>query len=245
MSKKTYKFGVYVHLKPDGTVFYVGKGGEDRAKVLIRNNRGHKAIVEKYGKENIQIRWFPCRSETHALRREVELIDLLRLAGVRLVNATNGGDGTSGLKMSETSRRKLSEAGRKNWEDSAYREKVLQARSTEGVRNRLSEAAKIQWKDEEFRKARSEAARRNCAREDFHLRDPAVQKKIHAKRWSNPEEHKKAAERVLGRKIVHNPLSGEERRVREPELSLLLASGWLPGMPPGGGNRAPRAQIGA
>ena len=48
MSKKTYKFGVYVHLKPDGTVFYVGKGGEDRAKVLIRDNRGHKAIVEKY-----------------------------------------------------------------------------------------------------------------------------------------------------------------------------------------------------
>jgi hypothetical protein len=99
-SKKAKVFGVYTHARPDGTVFYVGKGTEKRARELVncRRNNWHTQIVRKYGVEAITVQFFACGSEANALEREIELIKQYREIGVKLVNLTDGGQGTSGYK---------------------------------------------------------------------------------------------------------------------------------------------------
>ncbi|MDD2865058.1 MAG: NUMOD3 domain-containing DNA-binding protein [Methylococcales bacterium] len=92
----TKQFYVYTHAKPDGSIFYVGKGLKRRTDSISRDNNHHKNIVKKYGKENIIVKTMLCRSEQHALDLEVRMIAALRNGGVKLVNLTDGGEGTCG-----------------------------------------------------------------------------------------------------------------------------------------------------
>jgi hypothetical protein len=70
-------FGTYTHARPDGRVFYVGKGTEKRAFSLTpdkrRCNKHHANIVKKYGAENIIVGWVACESEKQALGLEMHL----------------------------------------------------------------------------------------------------------------------------------------------------------------------------
>jgi hypothetical protein len=109
-------FCVYTHAKPDGSIFYVGKGSLKRAKEIRRKNNPHHChIVAKYGRGNIQTDWIICDSEEDALAREIEAIQYLRSVGHNLVNITLGGDGVTGLKHSAITKAKISVAslGRK------------------------------------------------------------------------------------------------------------------------------------
>jgi len=95
-------FYAYIHAKPDGTPFYVGKGRGLRASRLHRtHNAHHRNIVAKYGAENILVGKVECSSESIAFELEKGLIKCLRRSGVVLVNRTDGGDGMSGLRHSE------------------------------------------------------------------------------------------------------------------------------------------------
>lgn len=106
------QFYVYLHLRPtnDGvnSVFYVGKGNKRRCSLSFERNNHHKNIVKKYGKENIIIRKFPCKSEQHAFDLEIQMIAKLRQMGVRLANLTDGGEGSSGVIPSCETRMKIS-----------------------------------------------------------------------------------------------------------------------------------------
>lgn len=97
-------FYTYLHCKPDGTPFYVGKGCARRAfhigKPYFRNEH-HLRVVEKYGRKNILIFVFPCESEEQAFADEIQQIAQLRLEGYVLANATNGGEGASGRVNTE------------------------------------------------------------------------------------------------------------------------------------------------
>ena len=44
---------VYVHKKPDGKIFYVGKGKNKRAWSISDRNNLWKKIVSKYGKYTV------------------------------------------------------------------------------------------------------------------------------------------------------------------------------------------------
>lgn len=102
-------FYTYLHCKPDGTPFYVGKGFGARAYNFYNRNIYHKRIVEKYGKENIKVYVFNCDSEAQALADEVQQIAQLRAEGYELCNMSSGGDGgTTGLTLSEEHKRKIS-----------------------------------------------------------------------------------------------------------------------------------------
>lgn len=113
------EFYVYLHCRPSGEPFYVGKGKNCRSHDLVEKRAGrslhHQNVVAKYGVENIRIIVIPCISEVEAFRKEVELISAFRNAGIGLVNKTIGGDGPAGCIRSPETRMKISSAqiGRK------------------------------------------------------------------------------------------------------------------------------------
>ena len=87
------RFYVYAHLKPDGEVFYIGKGTNKRAWDKYQRNRHWKIIYQKYGLKVTIVRRE--LSEKDAFDLELRLIKYFRNLG-KLVNVTDGGGGVSG-----------------------------------------------------------------------------------------------------------------------------------------------------
>ena len=92
----------YSHTKPDGNVFYIGKGKGKRAWFLYNRNTHWQRTVNKHGLPQIKIlaNW---EKEEKAMVFEKFLIASARYFGFKLTNKTNGGDGTSGLKRNDLS----------------------------------------------------------------------------------------------------------------------------------------------
>jgi len=110
------RYYTYLHCKPDGVPFYVGKGHGKRCRYFgTGRNLHHRRIIAKYGKENIGVFVFSCESEQHAHADEIQQIAQLRREGFALVNQTDGGEGVSGLKHSPSTLAKMSQSkiGRK------------------------------------------------------------------------------------------------------------------------------------
>ena len=107
---KTY--GAYLHCKPDGTPFYVGKGDVKRMRDLYTGrNKHHKHITKKYGNANILKGFMECSSEEIAFDLEIGLIKCLKRMGVKLANYTDGGDvGAKGYRHTEESKEKNRQA---------------------------------------------------------------------------------------------------------------------------------------
>lgn len=115
----------YVHCKPDGTPFYVGKGTVRRSNKLYGRNEHHTRTVEKYGKENILIGRMECSTDDIAFELERGIIKCLKRSGVELTNQTEGGLGglqdqvpwNKGKTFTEEHRAKLSAArmGKTPW----------------------------------------------------------------------------------------------------------------------------------
>jgi hypothetical protein len=93
-------FYVYLHCKPNGIPFYVGKGNGNRAYEFRRRNKHHCHIVEKYGRKNIIIEMIECLDEEDAFYHEQLFIFLLREEGIELCNYTEGGEGRIGADHS-------------------------------------------------------------------------------------------------------------------------------------------------
>ena len=87
----------YIHCKPDGTPFYVGKGIARRANSTGNRNIHYNNTVAKYGKDNILKGKIPCSSEKIAFALEEGIIKCFKRMGVKLTNMTNGGDGGFGI----------------------------------------------------------------------------------------------------------------------------------------------------
>lgn len=111
---------VYVHKKrTDGSIFYVGKGTGSRCLVRHGRNTHWNNIVKKYDysieiiENNLTL--------LDALIAERELIEKLKLIGLKLCNQTNGGDGYPGFVVNEETREKfrLAKLGKKQSPDHA------------------------------------------------------------------------------------------------------------------------------
>lgn len=87
------RFYVYLHLKPDHSVFYVGKGTGKRAWSYYLRNQHWKYIVNCHGLI-VEI-YADNLTEEKAFSLEKELIKHYRTTG-RLANVTDGGGGVSG-----------------------------------------------------------------------------------------------------------------------------------------------------
>lgn len=100
------QFYTYLHCKPDGIPFYVGKGSGLRFSNFHNRNKYHKNIIAKYGEENILIYVFQCDSEEQAFNDEIHQIEQLRNIGYELCNLSDGGEGTSGVIRSAEAKEK-------------------------------------------------------------------------------------------------------------------------------------------
>ena len=166
----TKEFYAYVHARPDGSIFYVGKGSGKRAKKLTRRtNTHHENILAKHGRKNILVGTMECSDEATAFELERGLIACLKRMDVPLVNRTEGGEGCVGLVVTEEQKQKLSaalkgrprgpvsketgariSAAKTGFKHSAKsREKMRQSAlgrvASEETRKKLSEAAKVFW----------------------------------------------------------------------------------------------------
>lgn len=144
------QFYVYLHCKPDGDPFYVGKGHGKRCREFkIGRNAKHKAVVAKHGADSVVVMVFNRASEHAALVSEREWIRTLRGAGYNLVNLTSGGQGLS--DPSPETRAKLSglKMGNKNF---------LGRKHTEEAKAKMSAARKGRYPTAEGRFKMSQAA---------------------------------------------------------------------------------------
>lgn len=105
---------VYEHWRPDrDECFYVGKGKCGRAYKMRDRNLHHRAIVKKLCDLGMMVEVRMVASglpEDDAFRIEQERISFWRSAGVDLANKTDGGEGVSGLRMSDAAKAKMSAA---------------------------------------------------------------------------------------------------------------------------------------
>lgn len=111
------QFYVYTHARPDGRVFYVGKGCARRAHDFspARRTPHHLNIIKKYGRDQIRVEILNCVSEAEAFDRERDLIRSLRESGHSLVNLTMGGEGASGRLVSQEFREHARSEMRRVW----------------------------------------------------------------------------------------------------------------------------------
>ena len=143
---------IYEHIRPDtNAVFYVGKGTEKRMHSKHRRNAYWNNIVRKAG--GFVVRTVVSHTDEELVfLAEQERIDQLKRLGVKLSNMTDGGEGPSGYRHTEETKRLIAELqmGEKHW---AYGKQV-----SDVERERLSQIAKRKHTDE-HRKKVSEAGK--------------------------------------------------------------------------------------
>jgi hypothetical protein len=100
------QFLTYAHNKPDGSIFYIGKGTEPRAHSSAGRNIVWKRTVEKHNGFGVQIlaKW---ATEQEAFDHEIFLIDTFRQMGVQLANIAEGGMGSAGFRHTEEHKKHL------------------------------------------------------------------------------------------------------------------------------------------
>lgn len=192
------KFYVYEHVRPDtGEVFYVGKGTKDRVRYITRRGPHHKNIVAKLARSGLspEVRIIlETTDESEAFRVERDRIAYWRLRGVKLANLTDGGEGASGLILSDETRAKIREATKRQFEneDSAMRHKEAQRRRWQRPEER--EKARLnnmkQFSNPIARERAAEAQKRNWENPDYR------QKRIDdgKKYYQNPDARKHQSE---------------------------------------------------
>ena len=99
-------FFTYAHYKPEGGLFYIGKGKRRRAYAMDGRNSHWQNIVNKYGRPTVKLlaRW---DTEQEALNHEKLLISCFRDMGYQLANKAEGGTGASGYKFTDEQKKNL------------------------------------------------------------------------------------------------------------------------------------------
>jgi hypothetical protein len=102
-------FYTYIHTrKTDKKVFYVGKGSGNRVSSIHQRSRMWRHVANKHGFESKILMTF--EKEQDAFDHEKFLIFCFKDMGISLVNQTEGGEGSSGFKLKEETKIKISNA---------------------------------------------------------------------------------------------------------------------------------------
>lgn len=98
----------YAHYKPDGTMFYIGKGSIKRAYSASGRNIVWQRTVQKHKGFEVKVlaSW---ETEEDAFSHEILLIECLKELGIPLVNIATGGLGSTGFRHTDSHKAKLSQ----------------------------------------------------------------------------------------------------------------------------------------
>ena len=131
------KYYIYLHIKlTNGEPFYVGRGCGQRAHTKNGRTDWWNKVVNKHGYDIIKLEEGLSNSKANEL--EIYWIDRIGrrdLGKGTLVNHTEGGDGSSGYKHTDESKKKISEA-------SVGRKGALGYNHTDEAKKKISEAHK-------------------------------------------------------------------------------------------------------
>ena len=157
-------FYVYTHHRAtDGAIFYVGKGTKGRAYKTHGRNVHWKRVVAKYGYYvNIVAGGL---TESEALKKETSLI--AEIGKIALCNMTDGGEGMSGYRHSETGKFKIaaSKVGKPRPPEAVEKMRLskLGKNASEATRQKMSDARKgHRHSAEAVEKMRQKAAARSA-----------------------------------------------------------------------------------
>lgn len=221
-------FYAYVHVRPNGEVFYVGKGKGSRYMAMQGRSAYHQNVINKHGTSNILVGKMDCSSEKIAFNLERGLIKCLRRMGVELTNLTDGGEGTSGYNHSEATKetcRYWASGERNAWFGKKRPEhaKLLTGRSRPDQSTLMRERHALgQVPPGMLGKNHSEATK-----ELMRIASTERNRKLAKTQRGVPlsEDHKAriSAGRKGNRWVIKD---GVIRQAKEPELSVLLSRGW-------------------
>ena len=117
---------LYLHCRPNGVPFYVGKGRGARAASFTKSrNKHHRDVVGHYGPESILILFALAPDEATAFAWEIEAIRKLRAAEVALANYNEGGEGSTNPSLEARAKMAAAKAGRQLSEE--HRAKISAA----------------------------------------------------------------------------------------------------------------------
>lgn len=155
-------FYVYTHRRADdGSVFYVGKGKGNRAWVSGGRSLFWQNVAAKHGLK-VEVIFFGTEEECFSV--EKAKIAQLRDNGARIVNLTDGGEGSSNPAPHVIEKRSAS---------------IRKAKSTPEAKARASAASKAMHKDPAFREKHSASlALAFSSRETIDRRNAAIKKSL-------------------------------------------------------------------
>ena len=226
--KDPNRFYVYTHAKPNGTVFYVGKGCGNRATSKANRNRFHEHVTSKYGWENIIVSVVASGvSEEEAFRIEIDTIRAYKSKGAPLVNMSEGGEGPSGMvhsaaslaKMSNSQKKAWDVPGRKEWASETFKAlaslpHVRASKSLHGKKMFSNSSFKEAWvdsiktrnSDPEFQAKAREGLMRKFSDDEFAKAHTARVREM----WADEEFRKARVTRMT--EVANSPAAKERNR---------------------------------
>jgi hypothetical protein len=203
------KFYTYAHYRNDtNELFYIGKGTEKRAWKRADRSELWSRITKKHGR-TVQILAY-WDTEQEAFDHEKLLISCFRDMGKNLINFTDGGDGISGYRHTDETRKKLSENGKKLYSNKEYAKRMAAIRKeqwTKEAREKASKSSKKVW-TEDVKKQHSEILKKSYSSEEMRkvqadknrkYRESKEGRKAMAERskkyWNSPESQTEEAKR--------------------------------------------------
>jgi hypothetical protein len=216
------RFYTYAYLREDGTPYYIGKGTGRR----IDNPSGKSISLPPKGR---RIFLKTNLTEEEAFKHEIYLIALYGRKDLRtgiLYNFTDGGDGASGYKPTEETRRKLSKASKGN-------KRALGHRHSDETKKKISENNKGKRHSEETKRIIREKlkGKQNCLgnhhSEETKKKMSEAQKgeKHHFFGKTHSEEHKKRLSEITSKTIWIT--DGVDNR--RPNIEEEIPEGWWRG----------------
>ena len=186
------KYHIYLITNILNSMQYVGITGKNPPEIRWKTHvkaaynpkfRGHKCHLEraicKYGEDSFTVEVvFSTNYPGIASSKERELIRLYSTRAPNGYNSTNGGEGTFGWVPSDIVREKMSEAGKKLWQDPKYRERMTGENNPEA---KLTEKQVLQIRKLYATKKYSQE--QLCKR--FQVNRSCINKIVHRKRWKH------------------------------------------------------------
>ena len=223
----------YIHCKPDGTPFYVGKGTLKRSKNFkVGRNSHYTNVLNKHKPENILVGKLECSSEQSAFDLEKGLIKCLRNMGVELTNMTDGGEGLSGYVHTNDAKSKIGSSSKARGVSELCKLKSIESRKGKPLSNawckNLSIARRKRVITDETKDRLSEACKGRIVSKQTRIKISDAQKGVKRPQMSGPKNPMK--DPLVAGKVSQAKKGGvwitDGKQIKFIAKSFVLPVGW-------------------